>query len=142
MDDVEPAFATLELDHPGADGEMKLLEDVGAGIILWRKKYIVFPGSSSSGLTQRLEAPSPHDDERDDQHDTTSPTRSSSPHQPTPPPHEPTPPTPPPHQRTPEPTPEPTKDDGVPKRKYVSSSKAFYANRPRPEPLTDRKSVV
>ena len=153
VDDVEPAFATLELDHPGADGEMKLLEDVGAGIILWRKEYIVFPGSASSALTRRLQAPSPHDDERDDQHDTTSPTRSPSPHQPspeptppTPPPQqptpEPTPPTPPPHQPTlptpqppqPTPPPPPTKAGGVPKRKYVSSSKAFYANRPRPEP--------
>nr|ABA96332.1 transposon protein, putative, CACTA, En/Spm sub-class [Oryza sativa Japonica Group] len=40
---VERTYEDLELDIPGGDGEKKL-GDTAHAIILWRKKYIVFPG--------------------------------------------------------------------------------------------------
>ena len=78
VDQLVPGYESLELDIPGADDE-RTLGDVGGGIILWRKKYIVFPGSAprppSSPPSRESPPPSPHDDERDDHHNT-SPSRS------------------------------------------------------------------
>ena len=45
VDEVLPGYESLELDIPGAEGEMTLGE-VAHGIILWPKKNIVFPGSA------------------------------------------------------------------------------------------------
>ena len=45
VDEVVPGYDALELDIPGAEGEMTL-EEVARGIILWPKKNIVFPGSA------------------------------------------------------------------------------------------------
>ena len=42
---VMPGFQTLELDIPGGDDE-KTLGEVKRGIVLWNKKYIVFPDSA------------------------------------------------------------------------------------------------
>ena len=44
VDEIMDGYHDLELDIPGAEGE-RTLEEVGGGIILWKKKYIVFPGS-------------------------------------------------------------------------------------------------
>ena len=73
VDRIEPGYELLELDIPGADDE-RTLGDVGGGIILWRKKYIVLSGwvprPPSSPHSWRGSPPSPHDDERDDHHNT------------------------------------------------------------------------
>ena len=86
VDQVLPGYESMELEIPGADDE-RTLGDVGGGIILWRKKYIVLPGSAprtpSSPPSRHSPPPSPHDDERDDHH-STSPSRSPPPHHPTP----------------------------------------------------------
>ena len=44
VDEIFDGYHSLELDIPGVDGE-RTLADVGGGIILWKKEYIVFPGS-------------------------------------------------------------------------------------------------
>jgi hypothetical protein len=86
VDQLVPGYESLELDIPGANDE-RTLGDIVGGIILWRKKYIVFPGWAprppSSPPSRDSPPPSPHDDERDDHHNT-SPSRSPPPHQPTP----------------------------------------------------------
>jgi hypothetical protein len=46
MDEVVPGYESLELDIPRPEEEMTIGEVLGA-IILWEKKYIVFPGSAS-----------------------------------------------------------------------------------------------
>ena len=111
VDRICPGYESLELEIPGGDG-VRTLGDVEGGIILWRKKYIVFPGLAprppSSPPSRDSPPPSPHDDERDDHHNT-SPSRSPPPHQPTP---QPTPPPP------------PTKDQGQ-KGKHTVSSMGF-----------------
>ena len=93
VDQLVPGYESLELDIPGGDDE-RTLGDVRGGIILWRKKYIVFPDSAqrppSSPPSRESPPPSPHDDERDDHHNT-SPSRSPPPHQPTLPPSPPPP---------------------------------------------------
>ena len=86
VDQILPGYESLDLDIPGADDETTL-GDVGGDIILWHKKYIVFSGWAPrpplSPPSRDSPPPSPHDDERDDHHNT-SPSRSPQPHQPTP----------------------------------------------------------
>ena len=106
VDQVEPAYKSLNLDFPRADDET-MLGDIVGGLILWPKKYIKFPGweprpPSSPPIHNSPIHNSPPDDDRDEHHDM-SPSRSPPPHQPTPPPHQPTPS--PPHQQTPPPPP-------------------------------------
>ena len=57
---VIPAFRTMELDIPGGDDE-KTLGEVELGIVLWKKKYIVFPDSALRPPTppSRNAAPTP-----------------------------------------------------------------------------------
>ena len=99
VDEIMDGYHDLELDIPGAEGE-RLLGEVDAGIILWKKKYIVFPGSTprpppSSPPSRHSAPPSPHDEERDGHH-SASPTTTTEPTmpppEPTPPPRQPTPP--------------------------------------------------
>ena len=85
VDEVLPGYETLELDIPAAEGEMTLGE-VAHGIILWKKKNIVFPGSAPrppSPPSSNPPPPSPPLPERD--HPSASPSRSSPPRQPPPP---------------------------------------------------------
>ena len=42
---VRSGFHSMDLDIPGAEGE-KTLGEVELGIVLWKKKYIVFPNSA------------------------------------------------------------------------------------------------
>ena len=100
VDEIQPGYDSLELEIPGPEGE-RTLGEVGAGIILWRKQYIVFPDSGPRPSPPRRgpSPPSPHDDDRDNQYNDTSPSRS------------------PPHEPTREPTPEPTRQPTPPPTK-------------------------
>jgi len=120
VDEILPGYDSLELDIPGAEDE-RTLGEVGSGIILWKKKYIVFPGSPPrpppSPPSRDSPPPSPHNEERDEHH-SASPRTSPRPHQATP---EPTPPPP------------PTKPQGE-KRKRTDSSMGS-SRKTREEPL-------
>ena len=115
VDQICPPYASMELEIPPAD-DVTTLGDVDGGIILWPKKYIVIPGWAppSSTPSRNSPPPSPHDEDRDDEHQSTSP----SPRQPTP---EPSPrqPTPEssPRQPTPEPSPPPRRQSTPPPRR-------------------------
>ena len=121
VDEILPGYDSLELDIPGPEDE-RTLGEVGGGIILWKKKYIVFPGlppRPPSPPIRDSPPPSPHDDERDEHH-------SASPRTP-------------PHQRqaTPDPTPPPpapTKPKSQ-KRKRSASSSTGSRRKTREEPL-------
>ena len=81
VDEIVPGCETLEIDHPGPEGEATP-EEVRHEIILWKKKYIIFPGS-----TQRPRSlsppppPSPLNFDRDDDDTYMTPPRSSPPRQ-------------------------------------------------------------
>jgi len=134
VDRILPGYESLELDIPGAEDE-RTLGEVGGGIVLWRKKYIVFPGSAprppSSPPRRDSSPPTPHDDERDNQYHNTSPSRS------------------PPHQPTPEPTPPPppTKAQGQKGKRSPQKRKEPLPRVPpappkRPYDLTDEETAV
>ena len=102
VDRVRTGYESMVLEIPGGD-DVTALGDVGGGIILWRKKYIVFPGLApprpppSSPPRRDSPPPSPHDDHMDDEQHSTSPREPTPPPcQLTPPPCQPTPPPPPP----------------------------------------------
>src|SRR5512141_202600 len=88
---VEAAYKDLELDYPGGDGEAHL-RDTSHAIILWRRRYIIFPGRQAASC-----APSPPAPPSPPQDPTPSPPQAPAPT----PPQDPTP-TPP---RAPTPTP-------------------------------------
>nr|TKW10006.1 hypothetical protein SEVIR_6G139700v2 [Setaria viridis] len=62
---VDSQYEGLELDLPGGDGE-RTLSDALHGIILWRKRYIIIPGTEPSPQSSRplpvdpQHRPSPH----------------------------------------------------------------------------------
>jgi hypothetical protein len=59
VDDTLLGFEDLELDFPTPEGHVRL-GDVKRYIILWQKKYIMFPGSAPRPPTPRnLSPPSP-----------------------------------------------------------------------------------
>ena len=55
---VKPGFQVVELDIPGGDDE-KTLGEVELGIVLWKKKYIVFPDLAPRSPTPRSRNPPP-----------------------------------------------------------------------------------
>jgi hypothetical protein len=55
--DIVPGFENLELDFATPKGDVRL-GDVKRQIILWQKKYIVFPGSAPRPSTSRNPSPS------------------------------------------------------------------------------------
>ena len=109
VDEILPGYDTLELGIPGPENE-KTLGEVKGRLILWKKKYIVFPGSSPRAPSppgRNSPPPSPYDDDRDEHHISSPMT--------------------PPHQRTatPDPTPPaPTKTTKSQKRKRDASIKS------------------
>jgi hypothetical protein len=56
VDDIVPGFEDLELDFPTPEGDVRL-GDVKRHIILWKKKYIMFPGSAPRPPTLRNPSP-------------------------------------------------------------------------------------
>ena len=74
VDQICPPYASMELEIPPADDVMTQ-GDVDGAIILWPKKYIVFPGWAppSSPPSHNSPPPSAHDEDRDDEQHSTSP---------------------------------------------------------------------
>ena len=122
VDEILPGYHTMELDIPGPENE-KTLGEVQSGLILWKKKYIVFPGSpprAPSPPGRDSPPPSPHDDDRDEHH---SPSPMNPPHQ---------------RQATPDPTsppPAPTKPTKSQKRKRAASSSTGSQRKSQAERL-------
>jgi hypothetical protein len=56
MDDIVLGFEDLELDFPTPEGDVRL-GDVKHHIVLWQKKYIMFPGSAPRPPTLRNPSP-------------------------------------------------------------------------------------
>jgi hypothetical protein len=56
VDDIVPGFEDLEIDFPTPEGDVRL-GDVKRHIVLWQKKYIMFPGSTPRPLTPRNPSP-------------------------------------------------------------------------------------
>ena len=129
VDQIEPAYKSLNLDFPRADDET-MLGDIMGGLIIWPTKYIKFPGWQPRPPSSPPIHNSPPDDDRDEHHEM-SPSRSPPSHQPTPPLHQPTPS--PPHQQTPPPPPPhhqttpppPTKARRQNRKGTISSSMGF-----------------
>jgi hypothetical protein len=55
--DIVPGFEDLDLDFATPEGDVRL-GDVKRQIILWQKKYIMFPGSTARPPTPRNPSPS------------------------------------------------------------------------------------
>ena len=104
VDQLVPGYESLELDIPGAEDE-RTLGEAGGGIILWRKKYFVFPGSAPRRP---------------------SPSRSPPPRQRTP-----SPSPPPTRQPTPPPNPPPAHQQGL-KRKNMATPATSTTQRKTP----------
>jgi hypothetical protein len=92
VDAIERGYESLDLDVTAPEEEAILGEVLG-GVILWDKKYIVFPGLAPRrppSPPSPRNSPPPNDD-RDDYHHTPSPHRSLPQCQPPPPPPPPLP---------------------------------------------------
>jgi hypothetical protein len=61
--DIVPGFEDLELDFATPEGDVRL-GDVKRQIILWQKKYIMFPGSAPRPPTPRNPSPPSHGERR------------------------------------------------------------------------------
>nr|ABA98327.2 transposon protein, putative, CACTA, En/Spm sub-class [Oryza sativa Japonica Group] len=116
---VEGAYEDLELDYPRGDGETHL-RDTSHAIILWRKRYIIFPGrQAASDAPSPLAPPSPPQ----------APS-SSPPHDPAPSPPQVPAPTPP---QAPAPTP--------PQAPRLAPSKSRAPQAPPPAPTRATKKA-
>jgi hypothetical protein len=60
--DIVPGFEDLDLEFATPEGDVRL-GDVKRQIILWQKKYIIFPGSAPRPLTPRNPSPPSPSDE-------------------------------------------------------------------------------
>jgi hypothetical protein len=58
VDDIVPGLEDLELDFPTPEGDVRL-GDVKRHIVLWKNKYIMFPGSAPRPPTPRNRSPPP-----------------------------------------------------------------------------------
>jgi hypothetical protein len=56
VDDIVSGLEDLELDFPTPEGDV-ILGDVKCHIVLWQKKYIMFPGSAPRPPTPRNPSP-------------------------------------------------------------------------------------
>jgi hypothetical protein len=124
VDDIVLGFEDLKIDFPTPEGDVRL-GDVKRHIILWQKKYIMFPGSAPRTLTPRNPSPPSLGECR-------PPTPPPSPPQvtcqsmpPSSPPRAPCQPTPPP--------------SAPPAHQPTSSSSAPPARQAKPPPNTTQK---
>ena len=58
MDIIVPEYEDLEIDFPTPEGARKLI-DIHRNVILWKKRYIKFPGSAPRPPSPRNPPPSP-----------------------------------------------------------------------------------